>query len=83
MERTSFIPMPSQRTGEQEPSLPRLDPHSDEFFGNLYHLNAEEELELRDYPPGSDFPNFRKNFGPLGVLHCWAEILHTRASSLR
>jgi arylsulfatase len=45
----------------------------DEFFGNLYHLNAEEEPELRDYPPEKDFPNFRKNFGPRGVLHCWAD----------
>ncbi len=44
----------------------------DEFFGNLYHLNAEEEPELRDYPPAADFPNFRKNFGPRGVLHCHA-----------
>ena len=45
----------------------------DEFFGNLYHLNAEEEPELRDYPPEEDFPNFRKNFGPRGVLHCYAD----------
>ncbi len=45
----------------------------DEFFGNLYHLNAEEEPEQRDYPPEEDFPNFRKNFGPRGVLHCWAD----------
>ena len=44
----------------------------DEFFGNLYHLNAEEEPELRDYPPAEDFPNFRQRFGPRGVLHCWA-----------
>ena len=44
----------------------------DEFFGNLYHLNAEEEPELRDYPPEKDFPDFRKNYGPRGVLHCWA-----------
>jgi arylsulfatase len=44
----------------------------DEFFGNLYHLNAEEEPELRDYPSEKDFPNFRKNYGPRGVLHCWA-----------
>jgi len=44
----------------------------DEFFGNLYHLNAEEEPELRDYPPEQDFPNFRQNYGPRGVLHCWA-----------
>jgi arylsulfatase A-like enzyme len=41
----------------------------DEFFGNLYHLNAEEEPELPDYPKD---PNFLKNFGPRGVLHCWA-----------
>ncbi len=45
----------------------------DEFFGNLYHLNAEEEPELRDYPPEKDFPDFRKNYGPRGVLHCWAD----------
>jgi arylsulfatase A-like enzyme len=44
----------------------------DEFFGNLYHLNAEEEPELRDYPPEEDFPNFKKNFGPRGVLRCKA-----------
>ena len=44
----------------------------DEFFGNLYHLNAEEEPELRDYPPAADFPNYKKNFGPRGVLHCKA-----------
>jgi arylsulfatase len=41
----------------------------DEFFGNLYHLNAEEEPENPDYPKD---PNFRKKFGPRGVLHCWA-----------
>ena len=45
----------------------------DEFFGNLYHLNAEEEPEMEDYPPPEDFPNFRKNFGPRGVLHSWAK----------
>ena len=44
----------------------------DEFFGNLYHLNAEEEPELRDYPPAKDFPGFREKFGPRGVLHSWA-----------
>jgi arylsulfatase A-like enzyme len=44
----------------------------DEFFGNLYHLNAEEEPELPDYPNPKDFPNFRKKYGPRGVLHCWA-----------
>jgi arylsulfatase A-like enzyme len=44
----------------------------DEFYGNLYHLNAEEEPEMYDYPPEKDFPEFRKRFGPRGVLHCWA-----------
>ena len=41
----------------------------DEFFGNLYHLNAEEEPENPDYPQE---PNFKKKFGPRGVLHTWA-----------
>ncbi|HVJ85737.1 MAG TPA: sulfatase-like hydrolase/transferase, partial [Caulifigura sp.] len=44
----------------------------DEFFGNLYHLNAEEEPELPDYPPAKDFPGFRPKFGPRGVLRCKA-----------
>jgi arylsulfatase A-like enzyme len=41
----------------------------DEFFGNLYHLNAEEEPENEDYPKN---PEFKKKFGPRGVLHTWA-----------
>ncbi len=41
----------------------------DEFFGNLYHLNAEEEPENPDYPPD---PAFKKRFGPRGVIHSWA-----------
>src|SRR5438874_2869102 len=41
----------------------------DEFFGNLYHLNAEEEPELPDYPKD---PAFKEKFGPRGVLHCKA-----------
>jgi arylsulfatase A-like enzyme len=44
----------------------------DEFFGNLYHLNAEEEPELPNYPPPEDFPNFSARFGPRGVIHSWA-----------
>jgi arylsulfatase A-like enzyme len=44
----------------------------DEFFGNLYHLNAEEEPEHVDYPKESAYPNFKKRFGPRGVLHCFA-----------
>src|ERR1700741_3142360 len=39
----------------------------DVFFGNLYHLNAEEEPEDPDYPKS---PNFRAQFGPRGVLKC-------------
>lgn len=42
----------------------------DEFFGNLYHLNAEEEPENPDYPKD---PNFKKNFGPRGVIHSFAD----------
>ena len=42
----------------------------DEFFGNLYHLNAEEEPELPDYPKD---PEFRKKFGPRGVIHSYAK----------
>lgn len=45
----------------------------DEFFGNLYHLNAEEEPENPDYPKESEFPNFKKNFGPRGVIHSFAD----------
>ena len=44
----------------------------DEFYGNLYHLNAEEEPEMDDYPDEKDFPNFKKTFGPRGVMHSWA-----------
>jgi len=41
----------------------------DEFYGNLYHLNAEEEPELYDYPKN---PEFKKKYGPRGVLDCVA-----------
>lgn len=41
----------------------------DEFYGNLYHLNAEEEPEHYDYPKN---PEFRKKFGPRGVIHSFA-----------
>jgi arylsulfatase len=44
----------------------------DEFYGNLYHLNAEEEPEHPDYPKESEFPNFRKLYGPRGVIHSFA-----------
>jgi arylsulfatase len=42
----------------------------DEFYGNLYHLNAEEEPEHPDYPKD---PEFRRRFGPRGVLHAFAD----------
>src|ERR1700750_438888 len=44
----------------------------DEFFGNLYHLNAEEEPEMDDYPSQKDLPKFHEMFGPRGVIHSWA-----------
>jgi arylsulfatase A-like enzyme len=44
----------------------------DEFFGNLYHLNAEEEPERPNYPSEKDFPEFKKRYGPRGVIHSWA-----------
>jgi arylsulfatase len=42
----------------------------DEFFGNLYHLNAEEEPETYYYPKD---PEFKKKFGPRGVIHSYAD----------
>jgi arylsulfatase len=42
----------------------------DEFFGNLYHLNAEEEPEHPDYPKD---PEFKKKWGPRGVMHSFAD----------
>ena len=41
----------------------------DEFYGNLYHLNAEQDPEDPDYPKD---PAFKAKFGPRGVLHCFA-----------
>jgi arylsulfatase len=58
--------------GDRDEHLPTMHGF-DEFFGNLYHLNAEEEPELPDYPNKKDFPDFRKKYGPRGVLHCWAD----------
>src|SRR6188768_2452374 len=54
--------------GDRNEHLPTVHGF-DEFFGNLYHLNAEEEPENPDYPKD---PEFRKKFGPRGVLHSWA-----------
>ena len=47
----------------------------DEWFGNLYHLNAEEEPEELDYP-GQKNPEYQKKYGPRGVLHAWATDEH-------
>ena len=44
----------------------------DEFFGNLYHLNAEEEPEYDDYPTEEEFPGFKERFGPRGVIRSYA-----------
>jgi len=44
----------------------------DEFFGNLYHLNAENEPENPDYPKPSEYPNFANRYGPRGVLRTFA-----------
>ncbi|GAO45156.1 arylsulfatase [Flavihumibacter petaseus] len=54
--------------GDRNESLPTVNGF-DEFFGNLYHLNAEEEPELPDYPKD---PAYLAKFGPRGVLHCYA-----------
>ena len=58
--------------GDQDHMLPS-NHGFDEFFGNLYHLNAEEEPELPDYPDPEQFPNFRENFGPRGVIHSYSD----------
>ena len=50
--------------GDRNETLPTVNGF-DEFFGNLYHLNAEEEPELPDYPKD---PAYCKKFGPRGVL---------------
>ena len=55
--------------GDKDEYLPTMHGF-DEFFGNLYHLNAEEEPEDPDYPKD---PAFKKRFGPRGVLHCLAD----------
>jgi arylsulfatase len=57
--------------GDRDEHLPTAHGF-DEFFGNLYHLNAEEEPEHSDYPPADEYPNFRERFGPRGVLRCRA-----------
>jgi arylsulfatase len=55
--------------GDQDKHLP-TEHGFDEFFGNLYHLNAEEEPETYYYPKD---PAFKKKFGPRGVIHSKAD----------
>ncbi len=55
--------------GDRDEMLP-TNHGFDEFFGNLYHLNAEEEPEHPDYPKD---PAFRKQYGPRGVIHSFAD----------
>jgi arylsulfatase A-like enzyme len=61
--------------GDRDEHLPTMHGF-DEFLGNLYHLNAEEEPENEDYPRDRKLPNgktFLEQFGPRGVLHCKAD----------
>jgi arylsulfatase A-like enzyme len=55
--------------GDRDEMLPTAHGF-DEFYGNLYHLNAEEEPEHPDYPKD---PEFKKRFGPRGVIHSFAD----------
>ena len=55
--------------GDRDEMLP-TNHGFDEFYGNLYHLNAEEEPENEDYPKD---PEFRKKFGPRGVIHSFSD----------
>ncbi|MBL8540547.1 MAG: sulfatase-like hydrolase/transferase, partial [Betaproteobacteria bacterium] len=55
--------------GDADSTLP-TNHGFDEFFGNLYHLNAEEEPENENYPKD---PEFKKKFGPRGVIHSFAD----------
>ena len=55
--------------GDRDDMLP-TNHGFDEFFGNLYHLNAEEEPENEDYPKD---PKFRERFGPRGVIKSFAD----------
>lgn len=61
--------------GDRDEHLPTLHGF-DEFLGSLYHLNAEEEPENRDYPKDMKLASgktFLETFGPRGVLHTWAD----------
>ena len=55
--------------GDRNQHLPTVHGF-DEFLGNLYHLNAEEEPETYYYP---NDPEFRKQYGPRGIIHSWSD----------
>ena len=58
--------------GDRDDMLP-TNHGFDEFYGNLYHLNAEEEPEHPDYPTDEEIPGFSERFGPRGVIHSYAD----------
>src|SRR5262249_11180001 len=64
--------------GDRNEFLPTMHGF-DEWFGNLYHLNAEEEPEELDYP-GQRNPAYKQKFGPRGVLHTWATTVDDPAA---
>jgi arylsulfatase A-like enzyme len=64
--------------GDRDDHLPTAHGF-DEFFGSLYHLNAEEEPEHPDYPDPAQYPNFRERFGPRGVLRSRANANGTQS----
>jgi arylsulfatase A-like enzyme len=71
--------------GDRNAHLPTLHGF-DEFLGNLYHLNAEEEPENEDYPGDMVLANgrtFLQQFGPRGVLHCYATTVDDPTSDPR
>lgn len=66
--------------GDLDDHLPTMHGF-DEFLGNLYHLNAEEEPENRDYPTNLVLANgkkFEDQYGPRGVIHAWANANGTQ-----
>ena len=71
--------------GDRNEHLPTIHGF-DEFMGNLYHLNAEEEPENEDYPRDMKLGNgktFLQTFGPRGVLHCYATTKNDKTNDPR
>ncbi len=63
------IQLGKNHLGDRDEFLP-TNHGFDEYYGNLYHLNAEEEPEHPDYPKN---PEFKKKYGPRGVIHSFAD----------